>query len=404
MAFDTTAANTGHLTAACISIQIALERPLLWSGCRHHIGVVLLTHVFNTLHVENSRLPEVDLFVRLRNNWTLMSTDESGPLSFYTPDDAEPQCLLGMRAELEKCVTGMVNHKRGDYREFVQLLLLYLGNTLGGTSSAARLQRPGALHKARWMAKLLSTLKLAMLEKRIAALPQGTITTRQQQPRVRSFANFIVHVYAIWWMTCNKAVDAAWNDLTLYHNLCSYRAINAVVSAAATKALERHLWYLMAEMLPLSLLSAKVPDGERRALADAILDCKPDDVPVSAPQQRFGTGFGKPKFPALSPTTRLAELANSDCWFGMHQLHIDAAFLPLAVEDWDSSASYQASSANVRAINVVNDCAERGLKLTSDFVAVARSEPHLQNVLQTVEHDRSKRPNLRSGKRKLTAA
>ncbi len=50
---------------------------------------------------------------------------------------------------------------------------------------------------------------------------------------------------------------------------------------------------------------------------------------------------------------------------------------------------------------MVNDCAERGVKLTSDFVAVARKEQHLQNVLQAVEHDRNQQPNLRRCKRKL---
>ena len=154
-------------------------------------------------------------------------------------------------------------------------------------------------------------------------------------------------------------------------------------------------------MLPLALFSTKVPVGERRALADAILEHKPADIPMRAPQLRFGTGFGKPKFPTLSPTTSLADLANPDCWFGMHLLHIDPAFLSLDVEDWATSAAFQMGAVNVRAINVVNDCAERGVKLTSDFVAAARSEEHLQNVLQAVEHDRSKQPNLRRCKRKL---
>ena len=93
---------------------------------------------------------------------------------------------------------------------------------------------------------------------------------------------------------------------------------------------------------------------------------------MRAPQLHFGTGFGKPKFPVLSPATRLADLANQDCWFGMHQLQIDTAFLPLNVEDWGTSASFQAGVVNVRAINVVNDCNERGVKLTSDFVAAAK--------------------------------
>jgi len=52
------------------------------------------------------------------------------------------------------------------------------------------------------------------------------------------------------------------------------------------------------------------------------------------------------------------------------------------------------SAKNVAAVNVVNDCAERGVKLASDFVDTARSVEHFQNVLQVVEKDRKDAPNF----------
>ena len=64
-AFDTTTSITGHLTAACIAIQLSLGRPQLWPWCRHHIGEVLLNQVFTDLKVETSHSPEVTLFTRL---------------------------------------------------------------------------------------------------------------------------------------------------------------------------------------------------------------------------------------------------------------------------------------------------------------------------------------------------
>jgi len=152
-------------------------------------------------------------------------------------------------------------------------------------------------------------------------------------------------------------------------------------------------------MLPLALFSDKLPVDDRRALSDAILQNKPADQPLKFPQLQFGTGFGKPTFPVLTPTTRLADLANTDCWFGMYQMNIDPAFLQLPVENWDGNDAFQAGKAKASSINVVNDCAERGVKLTSDFVEAARTERHLQNVLQAVEHDRAKTPNLCISKR-----
>ena len=69
MVFDTTASNTGHVTAACVKIQESLDRALLWSGCRHHVGEVILTHVFNDLQIEVSMSPEVTLFTRFCKNF-----------------------------------------------------------------------------------------------------------------------------------------------------------------------------------------------------------------------------------------------------------------------------------------------------------------------------------------------
>ena len=50
-------------------------------------------------------------------------------------------------------------------------------------------------------------------------------------------------------------------------------------------------------------------------------------------------------------------------------------------------------------VSVVKDSAERGVKLTSDFLSGARKEENLQNILQVVENDRRNLPNQRKRKR-----
>ena len=54
MTFDTTASNTDHISAAFVTIQQRLGKALLWSVCRHHIGEVVLSHVFEDLKIETS--------------------------------------------------------------------------------------------------------------------------------------------------------------------------------------------------------------------------------------------------------------------------------------------------------------------------------------------------------------
>ena len=56
--------TTGHESAACVSLQERLGRPLLWLACRHHVGEVVLTHVWDALRIEVSKAPDVTVFVR----------------------------------------------------------------------------------------------------------------------------------------------------------------------------------------------------------------------------------------------------------------------------------------------------------------------------------------------------
>ena len=46
-------------------------------------------------------------------------------------------------------------------------------------------------------------------------------------------------------------------------------------------------------------------------------------------------------------------------------------------------------------LRIVNDSAERGVKLGSDFLSAAKIEERYQNVLQVTENDRRRVPNQR---------
>ena len=140
---------------------------------------------------------------------------------------------------------------------------------------------------------------------------------------------------------------------------------NLVLHASAVKALKRHLWYLMEEIIPLSLFSEIVPAQERQALARRLLELKPDQN-VITPCNQYGTGSGKSRFPEnVSQNTTLADLAGKDSWFTMNILQIDNQFLTDDVDTWSQSQAYQSSLRNILAVNVVNNSVKHGVKLGS---------------------------------------
>ena len=56
---------------------------------------------------------------------------------------------------------------------------------------------------------------------------------------------------------------------------------------------------------------------------------------------------------------------------------------------------FLSSKQKIKSLNAIKYSAERGVKLSSDFLNDARSEEHYQNVLQVVQIDRKQTPNLR---------
>ena len=134
-------------------------------------------------------------------------------------------------------------------------------------------------------------------------MPPGTITIRQQVPNIRAFVTLVTHVYGTWLLTCKKTVDALWHDLQLYKHLMQFEMINKNIALPGTCALNRYLWYFTAEMVPLTLFSHHVPETERKALVDALLDVKqPCQPSLQTPLYRFGAAWGKPKFPSITIT------------------------------------------------------------------------------------------------------
>jgi len=236
-----------------------------------------------------------------------------------------------MRAETITGAAEVTEFARDNYREFTELSLVFLGAAEGEVNFC----RPGALHKTRWMAKVIYSLTIALAEKSIEQLPPGTITSRHQVTKIREFVTFVTHVYLIWWISCKNAVDAPWNDLQLFKRLRQYELVNKDISQSAAQAFSRHLWYLTAEMVPTALFSSLVLSSERQDLADALLKVQPANE-LQSPQNRFGSGWGKPRFPlSINLSTRLCNLVDSDSWFTIFRLQINSSFLRLPVNEWE---------------------------------------------------------------------
>jgi len=256
------------------------------------------------------------------------------------------------------------------------------------------MRKPGAMHKARWMAKVIYAIKMTLYSEQLRNLPKGTVAYGDQLDKLKDFVIFITHVYCDWWLKCQSIKRAPLMDLHLYKTLLSYKQVNAKIANSALRVLNRHLWYLTPEMVVFGLFDFNAPERDRQEMASRLKTLKPEDLP-SVPSNRFGSDYGKPSFPSIDHETSLSDLLSTDSWFAVKLLNLDMGFLEEPVDKWQKMESFQLSASKVDNIKVINDAAERGVKLTTDYRAKSKSEFHFQNLLQVVEKYRKEKPHLR---------
>ena len=105
--------------------------------------------------------------------------------------------------------------------------------------------------------------------------------------------------------------------------------------------------------------------------------------------RREGTNFEKPVFPGISEESlELADYVGQVSWAFFRILGLKADFLHVPVAVWPSREEYVQGKEVVANLAVVNDAAERGVKLCHDFLTTSKSESDLQHILQVVENCR----------------
>ena len=349
--FDTTSTNTGHLSAAIITLQIRLNKPILWFACRHHVNEVILTHVWDALQIEVAKSPEVSLFERFRDLWPFLDHSIKDcdfldcPSSLIDQKNSTLEFL--MKIEADELV-------RDDYKELLQLCILFIQ---GKTDKIVTFKTCGALHKARWMAKIIYGIKMVLMVTKVNKLhKQKAVFAKGQFDKLVQFIMFSVYVYAPYWFKAHSAIHAPQNDLLFYHSLKNYAKYNPVVSEAAIKAFSNHLWYMNEETVCLSLFDENIADVTRKSIAKKLLPHMNSLKPKLS--NRYGEGFGKPMMPVLNDKTTLTSIIGPNSPFLFQCLDLKPKFLKKPVPLWKEDESYQLIRDTLRGLKVVNDLAE----------------------------------------------
>ena len=224
-----------------------------------------------------------------------------------------------------------------------------------------RFQRTGNTSAARFMQKALYYMKLQLLSRQINFL------TDSQKKEVDSVSEFVGVFWAGWFLKCPLAAEAPQEDLLAIRNIRIYREFRPESAAACLMSFERHLWYLTAELVVLALASEELPEQELKLLATAL---------VSVPRPESFTP-GKPAFPGPGFTQNddlwtndnlpsLSSLVSERSWLVFDLLKLgptETEWLQVEVPQWNLFSGFRKFRDFVKGLTVVNDPAERGVKL-----------------------------------------
>lgn len=257
---------------------------------------------------------------------------------------------------------------RDDYKELLQLAIIFLGGVPPGGKISFK--RPGAMSSARWMATALYCLKLCLFRKQIK-LPQA------EAAGLFHVAIFILRVYLKVWFSASHSLSAPQNDLQLLKDLVDYQSVNRRVATAAMNRFLFHQWYLSEINISFAMFDETLPLQVRESMAQAMLSNISSDEP---PKKR-------PLEIQEIPNLTLATLATSNSLKFFNLLNIESDFLNHPVAEWADRVDYKRGREIAYHLRVVNDTAERAVKLMSDYNQIlTKKEESFQKILVGV-HD-----------------
>jgi hypothetical protein len=373
---DTTAANTGYINGACTLLEQNLKKELLYFPCRHHIFEIILKGIYDVKMPQSSG-PNVPLFKRFREFWPKVIKDnfksvmelENMPIILH---DQKCHILNFIRLTLK------MQQPREDYRELLELSALFLERP----SSKVTIRVPGAFHHARWMAKGIYALKIFLFRDQFKL-------TAKEFSGITDICIFIVTTYIKAWFTAPIAVKAPNHDFEFLKQLINYKNVDSAISDIAVNKMLNHLWYLNPQNIALAFFDDEVSLEVKREMIKGMAETETSRNDEGVKRLLFT----KDELSILLQKS-LPDFVTSSTNIFFRTFHIDTEFLNHEPDSWATNDNFNIAFHIVNKLKVVNDAAEQGIKLITEYNNIlTKDEEQKQFLLQIVTDYRRNFPD-----------
>ncbi|KAL7297107.1 hypothetical protein TKK_0009529 [Trichogramma kaykai] len=346
---DTTGTNLGSSKGAACLFEQMVDRDLLYFPCRKHIYELCLRATFET-HIPGTIGPDVTIFKRFKDNWPKICEKKYK----HAMDDENVKNII------EPYVSDITNfieltlldkQPRADYKEFLELALIFLNKKKGDVS----FKFPGAMHHARWMSKGIYSLKIYLFRDHFK-MSQSDLSG------ITKVCIFIIVIYLKAWYSCSVPSLAPNLDLKFLKSLISYRAIDQKVSEATIKKMKNHLWYLIPETAALAFFDDTISSETKRKMVK--------NLKVSVECEEIATECKR-----LSTKVNVIQLCENEMDHFINEnslkffsrFEIEKNFLEIDPDEWKNHDDYKQGVKVVENLKIVNDTAERAIHLLQSY-------------------------------------
>ena len=311
-------------------------------------------------------------------------------------------------------------------------------------SFICKFKKPGAMHHARFIAKVIYYMKILLLKDFV----QNHIDL--DSALITRMGKFIAIFYAPEFLT-NEKPDIALLQvfkqstsikfkykftITKFHaitvNLKSYKNIsfflyqdlnsvwkmsryveNEPAASAVFKSWGNHSWYLDPTFVPIVLANSddSVTEQEKERIAKKLYNIP---IPNDYDMDRHNNKGFLPKIKDMSVLDKRPELVDfftAESWLIFEILghnKTKSKWMIYPASSWNIDSDYLEFQSYVKNLAVVNDCSERAVKLVQETVCQVKSEHKLQKLLKfknnwTVKSSKTKAAYRKSAEQKTPA-
>lgn len=376
-------------TKACSKLLYVLNKLLYFSSQKREmcfdVSMLILISFIKIYYILSfTDSPKLDMNFKLINeNWLKIDLTTFATLKYAKEKYKTKQFVTLKNNSLEFLTTNLEKGSfRGDYSEAMALSLLFLGGKIENYTFKA----PQSMSKARWMSRLIYALKLYLFQSQFDL-------SEEEIDNLETFCVFGSVFYIKNWIRTPFLREAGNDDLAFYNNMHFFKKFHKKCAESVIKKIENHTWYLSGELIGISLFSQDVAIEEKRKIVDSILSiAKPDW------QKRCFKAQG------ISIKMGLADFVNCSTLPALEALGVAVEEMLLSdPESWKSKEFYETAESKLDNLIVINDVAERNVKLGSSFSSFGtKNEKVIQQIYQNVADIRKKHTKI--DKKHLKAA